>query len=168
MFADLPRILRDLDVFFFIVLPYLAFVIFLLVTIQRYRSQTFTYSSLSSQFLENKHHFWGMVPFHYGILTVLLGHLVAFLIPRGILAWNSEPLRLWILEITALAAGLLTLVGFVNTIVRRFASAKIRCVTTRADWILYGILLFQIATGVLIAVSERWGSSWYASNAAPY
>ena len=53
------------------VLPYVAIFTFLLVTIQRYRGQAFTYSSLSSQFLENRQHFYGLVPFHYGILVVL-------------------------------------------------------------------------------------------------
>ena len=38
----------------FSVLPYVALFTFLLVTIQRYRSRAFTYSSLSSQFLENR------------------------------------------------------------------------------------------------------------------
>ncbi len=160
--------LEDVHVLLFVVLPYLAFVIFLLVTIQRYRRQTFTYSSLSSQFLENKHHFWGMVPFHYGILTVLLGHFVAFLIPGTILSWNSSPIRLYILEVTALIFGILTLIGFVNTMVRRYFDDRVRRVTTAADWILYGILLFQIATGVWVAIGHRWGSSWFASNAAPY
>ncbi len=160
--------LEDLHVFLFVVLPYLAFVIFLLVTIQRYRRQTFTYSSLSSQFLENKHHFWGMVPFHYGILTVLLGHFVAFLIPGTILSWNSSPIRLYILEVSALIFGILTLIGFVNTMLRRYFDDRVRRVTTAADWVLYGILLFQIATGVWVAIGHRWGSSWFASNAAPY
>ncbi len=159
---------QDLDNLLFVVLPYLAFVIFLLVTIQRYRRQTFTYSSLSSQFLENKHHFWGMVPFHYGILVIIVGHILGFCVPSHVIAWNSVPLRLYILESAALIFGLLTLIGFVNVIVRRFRSSKINRVTTPADWILYCILMVQIVTGILVATNERWGSSWYASNAAPY
>ena len=53
------------------VLPYVSVIVFILMTIIRYRSRTFSYSSLSSQFLENRLHFWAVVPFHYGILTVL-------------------------------------------------------------------------------------------------
>src|SRR5262245_12538234 len=93
-----------LDVFLFGVLPYLAVVVFFLVTIQRYRQQKFSYSSLSSQLLENRRHFWSTVPFHYGILVVLLGHLVAFALPRALLAWNGVPWRLFVLEASALAA----------------------------------------------------------------
>lgn len=168
MFDFIGNLFGNPDLLLFVVLPYLAFVIFLLVTIQRYRRQTFTYSSLSSQFLENRHHFWSMVPFHYGILTVIAGHVIGFLVPRQVLAWNSHPLRLYILEITGLIGGLLTLIGFVNLVIRRLTNAKLKVVTSKADWVLYFILFFQIGSGVQIAVAQRWGSSWYASNAAPY
>ena len=157
-----------LDAVLFIVLPYLSLVLFFLVTIQRYRKQTFTYSSLSSQFLENRHHFWGLVPFHYGLLIIIAGHVIGFLVPGWVIAWNADMLRLWILEVTALVGGFLTLVGFVNIVVRRFRSPKVRVVTTAADWVLYGMLFVQFATGVYTAVFARWGSSWYASNAVPY
>lgn len=101
--------MRYLDQLLFIALPYVALFTFFLMTIARYRSRAFTYSSLSSQFLENEQHFWGLVPFHYGIIAVLAGHFVAFLVPRDILAWNSRPLRLYILEFSALVFGLLAL-----------------------------------------------------------
>lgn len=157
-----------LDQLLFAVLPFVAVFTLILVTIQRYRAQSFTYSSLSSQFLENRHHFWGLVPFHYGILAIVLGHIVAFLIPREILWWNSHPLRLLILELSALVFALLTLIGLLTGIVRRCTNSKIRLVTTLADWIIYGLLLVQVVTGIYTAVFYPWGSSWYATNAAPY
>lgn len=150
------------------IFPYLALVVFFMVTIQRYRTQKFTYSSLSSQFLENKKHFWGMVPFHYGILTVLGGHVVAFLIPRQILLWNSVPMRLYILEITAFIFAILTLVGLVALISRRLSDPKLKIVTSRADWVLVALLVFQVVAGIYIAMFHRWGSSWFAGVMAPY
>jgi nitrate reductase gamma subunit len=157
-----------LDILLFGVLPYLAVFVFLLVTIQRYRQQSFSYSSLSSQFLENDKHFWSMVPFHYGILFVLLGHVVAFLFPRAILAWNGDPVRLIILELSAMVAGLLTLVGLLNLIVRRLQTPKLRVVTTKADILVYVLLLFQVVTGLTVAYHHTWGSSWFASTLTPY
>lgn len=157
-----------LDELLFAVLPYVAVVTLVLVTIQRYRAQKFTYSSLSSQFLENRHHFWGLVPFHYGILVIIGGHIVAFLVPRQILLWNSHPLRLFILEVAALIFALLTLVGLLAGLVRRFTNAKIRIVTSPSDWIIYALLLIQIVSGIYTAVLYPWGSSWYAASAVPY
>ena len=157
-----------LDLLLFAAVPYAVIVVFFLGTIQRYRAQSFSYSSLSSQFLENQQHFWAMVPFHYGILTVTAGHVVAFLIPRQILLWNSRPLRLYVLEVTALAFGLLTLVSLGAIIVRRLTATKVKVVTSAADWVLYLLLLVQIGSGVYIAVFHPWGSSWFAASAAPY
>ncbi len=157
-----------LDILLFAVFPYVAMILFFVVTIQRYRKQSFSYSSLSSQFLENKEHFWGMVPFHYGILVVILGHIVAFLVPRSILWWNSVPARLYILEVSALIFGILTLIGLVSLVIRRLKTPKLRPVTTIADWILYAMLLVQVVTGLGIATMHTWGSSWFASTLSPY
>lgn len=156
------------DEMLFIVLPYVAFVLFFLVTIQRYRVQRFTYSSLSSQFLENREHFWGVVPFHYGIIIILVGHVVAWLLPRQVLAFNARPLRLYLLEASGLALGLFTVMGLAAVILRRLRNRRLRVVTTLSDWILYALLLVQVASGVLVALLHPWGSSWFAGAAAPY
>ncbi|HYL34366.1 MAG TPA: respiratory nitrate reductase subunit gamma [Bryobacteraceae bacterium] len=157
-----------LDPLFFAILPYVAFFVFFMVTIQRYRSRSFSYTSLSSQFLENRLHFWAVVPFHYGILAVLAGHALAFLIPRELLLWNSHPLRLYVLELTGLIFGILTIVGVVASVIRRLTVAPVGRVTTGRDWILYAMLLFQMATGVAIALALPWGSSWFAAVVTPY
>ena len=157
-----------LDPVLFAVLPYIALVVFLLVTIERYRRQAFSYSSLSSQFLENKAHFYGLVPFHYGIIIVLAGHVAAFLIPRAILLWNGKPARLYVLEISALAFGLLTLIGLVAIVIRRFTDPKVKIITSALDWVVYALLFVQVAGGVLVAILHPWGSSWFAAAATPY
>jgi nitrate reductase gamma subunit len=157
-----------LDLLLFAVLPYVAFILFFLVTIQRYRRAPFTYSSLSSQFLENKEHFWGMVSFHYGIMAVLIGHLLGLLIPAQVLAWNSRPLRLYVLEVTGLALALMTMVGLGAIVHRRLFVSKPRRVTSFADWVMLALLLTQVALGIYVAVRHPWGSSWFAASAAPY
>jgi nitrate reductase gamma subunit len=160
--------LRSLELFLFGALPYVSLTVFLVVTIQRYRQETFSYSSLSSQFLENRQHFWGMVPFHYGLLTVLAGHVVAFLIPGTLLAWNAKPLRLYVLEVSALICGILAIVGLVMGVFRRLHSSRVRGVTTVADWIIFAMLFVQMVSGVMMAVFTGWGSSWFAATISPY
>jgi len=158
----------SLEQFLYGVFPYIAITLAVVGTIWRYSSDRFSYTSLSSQFLENRQLFWGSVPWHYGILVILLGHLVAFLIPRSILAWNSVPLRLYILEASALAFGFFTLWGLIALIYRRSSNARIRVVTTPMDVVLLVVLLTQVVAGVWIALFLRWGSSWYAAFAVPY
>jgi nitrate reductase gamma subunit len=157
-----------LDPILFAALPYAVFMSFFLGTIHRYRAETFTYSSLSTQFLENRSHFWGSVPLHFGVITVLAGHFIAFLIPRQVLWWNSRPLRLYILEVTALIFGLMAVVGFVSALVRRVGDSKVREVTSFLDWLLYALLIVQAAGGVYVAIFHPWGSSWFAASIAPY
>jgi nitrate reductase gamma subunit len=156
------------DYLWFGVLPYVSLVVFFLVTIRRYRMASFSYSSLSSQFLENQQHFWASVPFHYGILSVLAGHILAFLFPQVILGWNAAPLRLILLEVSGLAVAVLTLVGLLNIIIRRWRFPKARRVTTAGDWFIYGGLLVQVVTGIAISVRHGWGSSWFATSLTPW
>ena len=156
------------DYFWFAVLPYVSVVIYLLVTIRRYQTSKFSYSSLSSQFLENQQHFWGTVPFHYGIITVLAAHFVAIVMPQSVLWWNAAPLRLFMLEITGLGLAILTLVGLINICLRRLANTKARRVTSWGDWFIYGGLFVQVVTGIGIAVFHGWGSSWFATSMSPW
>jgi len=157
-----------LETLLFAALPYVSAVLFLFVSIQRYRRDPFTFSSLSSQFLESKNLFWGSVPFHLGILTLFFGHLVGFVFPREMVMWNQVPIRLFILETTGLVAALLTLVGLVGLIVRRATSSRIQAATTAADIVVYVLLLWQIGTGLWVALGLRWGSSWYTQVVVPY
>ncbi len=160
--------MTTLDLLLLAVLPYLVFFNFFMLTIQRYRRQPFTYSSLSSQFLENREHFWGVVSFHYGILGVFLGHLLGLLIPRQILLWNARPLRLYVMEIAGLAFALMTLVGLLGILHRRMAVSRARTVTSAADWVLYVLLFVQLVVGIYGAVMYPWVSSWFATSASPY
>jgi nitrate reductase gamma subunit len=109
-----------------------------------------------------------MVPFHYGILVILAGHLVAFIIPEQLLAWNNVPWKLYVLEISALIFAIMTLTGLVNLMLRRRSFSKIKKVTTNIDWILFILLAIQILLGIYIAIIHRWGSSWFAISIAPY
>ena len=160
--------MNTLNTFLFVAFPYVAVVVFVFGVGYRYRQKGFTVSSLSSQFLEGKQLFWGTIPFHFGILVVFLGHLIAFLLPRATLAWNSMPMRLITLEVTAFVFGLSTLIGLMGLMYRRFTNARIRAVTTPMDIALELLLLAQVVLGCWIAVGFRWGSSWFAADLTPY
>ncbi len=154
--------------FLFIALPYVSLTVFLIGTIYRYKGTKFKFSSLSSQFLEGRKLFWGAVPFHWGLLFLFFGHLIAFLIPQGVLAWNREPLRLIILEVTGFAFGLTTLFGLLNLFIRRNTDARIRVVTSKMDIIIELLIIIQIILGLSIAYGYRWGSSWFSAVLTPY
>ena len=160
--------MAPLDNFTLIGLPYVALVVFLVGTIYRYKATKFRYSSLSSQFLEGRQLFWGSVPFHWGILVLFFGHLIAFLVPRELLAFNSHPVRLLIIEISAFVFGLIVLGGLITLFRRRVITPRLKIVTTRMDIILEVMLILQIITGLVVALGFRWGSSWFAAVLTPY
>lgn len=152
----------------FMVLPYLAIGIFLVGSIYRYKNKGFKVSSLSSQFLEGKQLFRGSQPFHWGLLILFFGHLIAFLFPSAVLAWNGEPVRRLILELSSFAFGLSALWGLIALIMRRLRNKTLLVVTNKMDIVVYTILLTQIISGLGVAFFVRWGSSWFASVLTPY
>lgn len=156
------------DFILFAVFPYVAVTVELVVSIYRYRNNSYKFSSLSSEFLENNQLFWGSVPWHYGIIVLLFGHFLGFLFPREVLAFGSVPMRLLIIEISALVFGLMALFGLVVLMHRRLTQPRIKVVTSRMDIFILALLLLQVITGVSTALFYRWGINWYAASMVPY
>ena len=156
------------DTFFFAVFPYLCVGVAVVGGVYRYATDRFSYSSQSSQFLENRALFWGSVTWHYAIIVVLLAHIaaLAFSTEWGDLVAN--PTRLYTLEAVGLALGFAALLGLIILVLRRIQSRRVGAVTSRADWLLLLVLLAQVATGVAIALAYRWGSDWYVHTAGPW
>jgi len=158
----------SLDYFFFSAFPYIAIMVFLVGVIYRYRETGFKVTSLSAQFLEGNKGFWGTVPFHWGILMLFLGHMVAFLLPSSVLAWNSDPVRLIAHEGASFTFAVAVVVGLVGLILRRMLHPRLRVVTSRMDYFVEFVLLAQVLLGCWIALGYRWGSSWFAADLSPY
>lgn len=156
------------DQLLFGALPYVALAIFLVGSIYRYVAKGFQVSSLSSQFLEGKQLFFGSQFFHWGIVMLFLGHLIGFLFPRAVMAWNGEPIRLLIIEFSAFGFALSSLIGLLLLIKRRLTTKRIQMVSNHMDYIVYLVLLTQIVSGIGIAYYGRWGSNWFASVMTPY
>jgi nitrate reductase gamma subunit len=152
----------------FIALPYAALAVFLIGSIYRYTKRGYQVSSLSSQFLEGKKLFYGSQPFHWGMMFLFFGHLIGFLFPRSVMAWNGEPVRLLILECAAFGFGLTILWGLSLLILRRLTNKRVQIVTSKMDVVVYLILLTQVISGLAVAYGSRWGSNWFAAFLSPY
>jgi nitrate reductase gamma subunit len=156
------------DLALFVIFPYVAAVLEIAVSFYRYFSGSYKFSSLSSEFLEGRELFWGSQPWHYGIMFVLIGHVVGFLFPRELLLFNEVPVRRVILEVTALTFGLMAFVGLLVLLRRRFTNDRVWSVTTKTDIFVLVLLLIQTFSGIYIAITYRWGTSWYAAALVPY
>ena len=153
------------DVFLFAVLPYLAVVVAVIGGVYRYRTNRFSYSTLSSQLLENRKLFWGSVPWHYGIVVVLFAHLIGFLIPGMWASMTSTPTALYTVELIGFSFGLAALIGLCVLIFRRFTTERILAVTSPMDGVLLVALLVQVALGFWVSLAYRWGADWYIDTA---
>ncbi|MBK6522178.1 MAG: respiratory nitrate reductase subunit gamma [Sphingobacteriaceae bacterium] len=142
--------------------------IFLVGSIYRYLYKGFKVSSLSSQFLEGRQLFFGSQPFHWGLFFLFFGHLIAFLFPSTVIAWNGQTVRLLILECASFAFGISALWGLFALITRRLTNKRVQIVTSKMDVVVYLVLLVQIISGLCVAYFNRWGSNWFAAFLTPY
>jgi nitrate reductase gamma subunit len=152
----------------FVIFTYLSLAVLIVASIYRSVYRPFTISSLSSQLLERRKLYWGSIALHYGILLVLLGHLLALLLPQSLLLWNAVPVRLYLLEITGLALGIWATVGLLILVWRRLSEKRIKVVTTPMDLVVLALLLISAVTGILIATLYRFGSYWFTGVFTPY
>ncbi len=152
------------------IFPYVACSLAGVGGVYRYFANRFSYSSLSAQFLENQVLFWGSVPWHYGIVLVLLdySHLTGALFPDFWASALRGPIALFVTEWIGTSLGFFALFGLVLLILRRLINQKVRSATSVMDWILLAVLTAQVAAGVYIALFYRWGSLWYLDTAVPW
>lgn len=152
----------------FLILPYLALALLIFVTPYRYFSNRLTWTAYSTQFLERERLFFGSNPWHYGIIPILLAHLLGFLFPGPFKTLLGHPKALVGLECIGLGLGLLALFGGLVLLLRRGTSSMLKRVTVSSDWVLLFLIAVQSFTGVYMALFMSWGSLWYLHAAAPY
>lgn len=152
----------------FIALPYAALALVLFVTPYRFISNRLTWSAYSTQFLERKFLFWGINPWHYGVIPILAAHVIGFAFPGWVKGFLGNQETLLLVESFGLGLGLFALLGCVILLLRRANSGMLSKVTFGSDWLVLYLLAFQAGTGIYIGYFERWGSQWYLHTAVPY
>lgn len=157
-----------MNIILLIGLPY--FSILLLIAGFIYKYKTLNINSTSNiQHLES---FREIPLFYTGLFILLFGHIIGFLIPSYVLAWNGEHMRLLIIETGAFGLGLATFFSIIVYIIRQIKSfAKPGQSTTpnlSVNILIYMFLLILIFSGLWTANFYRWGSSWYAGVITPY
>lgn len=156
------------DIILYAAFPYAAVLLAIAVGTYRYRSDRFSFTSRSSQFLEGRLLFFGSVSWHYAIGIILLAHVLAALFPESWAALLGSPVRLLLLEGTGLALGIAATAGVAIFLLRRLSDARLAATTEPMDWIVLASLLFQAASGVYVAWAHRFGAAWYVHTAVPW
>lgn len=141
-----PTILDD---FLFDIYPYICLTILLLGSLIRFDREPYSWKSDSSQTLRLRQLRMGSNLFHYGVLIVILGHFVGFLMPEAIVLRLMSPTEHMLLAmVIGGIAGLIAIIGMSVLIHRRLADVRIRGNSRRWDIAIVVMLWLQLALGI--------------------
>ena len=138
------------QLFWWVILPYLALVTFVLGHIWRYRYDQFGWTSRSTQLQEKKLLKWGGPIFHYGTFAAIGGHILGILIPER---WTHaigipENVYRWFSAAAGTLAAVLIIVGVGYLAGRRLFVARVRATTSAVDWVALILLAIVIVMGI--------------------
>jgi nitrate reductase gamma subunit len=150
------------DYWLFGVWPYVAAGCLLIGPIVRVVGPWQSRADLQRQFSASVEWLWGDAYWRRGVLFVLVGHLLILLFPAGILSWNRSPVRLLVLEGTLLAASVLAVAGLVGLLGHNLDRWRAGARTAHAESAVLALVTLVMASGLLLAVLDRWASSWAA------
>ncbi len=142
--------MTTLDVVLWGVLPYVTCAVLVGGTLWRYRYDKFGWTTRSSQLYESRLLRIGSPLFHFGLLVVIVGHVIGLLIPKS---WtdaaglSQEGYHLQALLLGTIA-GISTLVGIGILIYRRRTTGPVFMATTKNDKLMYVVLVAAIVAGL--------------------
>lgn len=149
-----------LNVFLWIIFPYIALAALIIGLVWRWRTDKFGWTSRSSELYERT---WLRVSsplFHFGILLVVLGHFGGLVIPASwtsALGISEHAYHLVAVSLGSFA-GVITIIGLVGLLVRRFKYKSVRLATSRNDIVMYVLLAIPIFLGALAtAMTQIFG-----------
>lgn len=136
--------------FLFGIYPYIAITVFILGSLIRYDREQYTWKTGSSQMLESKQLRKGSLPFHVGIIMVLMGHFVGLLTPHQV--WDFLHVTAPMKQVFAMAMGgffgLVCLYGLIILINRRLNNVRVRATSSTMDITLLFLILAQLLLGL--------------------
>jgi nitrate reductase gamma subunit len=138
------------DVLLWAALPYVVVVVLVGGTIWRYRYDKFGWTTRSSELHESRLLRVGSPLFHFGLLVVIIGHVIGLIIPKS---WtDAAGLSQQAYHVQALLlggiAGVCTLAGVAILIYRRRTTGPVFMATTRNDKLMYVVLVAAIVAGL--------------------
>src|SRR5690606_32600648 len=136
--------------FAFGIYPYIALAICFIATWIRYDREQYTWKTGSSQLLEKKQLMRGSLPFHVGIIGILMGHFVGLLTPAWV--WHLLGISAALKQVVAIVAGgifgVLCLYGLVILVHRRLFHARVRASSSTMDITVLFLLGAQLCLGL--------------------
>lgn len=139
-----------MNVFLWVIVPYVALTVFIAGHAWRYRYDKFGWTTRSSQLYERRLLRWASPLFHFGILLVVAGHIGGLLVPES---WTetigiSETAYHAVAFTLGTVAGIATIAGLTILIYRRRTVGPVFSATTRNDKVMYVLLALTLILGL--------------------
>ncbi|HEY6350835.1 MAG TPA: respiratory nitrate reductase subunit gamma [Candidatus Angelobacter sp.] len=154
--------------FLFAIFPYVAPGLLVVGTAVRYLLLRKHPEIISAEIKEVKASLAGNRLWQISLVFLVVGHLIALVMPRMLLQWNSSHTRLYLLEGAAFAIGCAALAGWIVVLWRSLSRHGESRLIELSDMALLALLFVGISSGLLMAVLYRWGSTWGAMILTPY
>ncbi|MEE2031047.1 respiratory nitrate reductase subunit gamma [Rhodococcus chondri] len=140
----------DAGAIFWDIVPYVSLAILVVGTWWRYRYDKFGWTTRSSQLYESRLLRIGSPLFHFGILVVIVGHIIGLVIPQSWTAAVGMSQHTYHIQAITLGtvAGLSTLAGVILLIYRRRTNGPVFSATTVNDKVMYLVLVAAIVAGL--------------------
>src|SRR5215468_2274734 len=135
---------------FWDVVPYVTLAIVAVGTWWRYHYDKFGWTTRSSQLYESRLLRIASPMFHFGILVVVLGHVIGLLIPESWTDAAGLSHEAYHVQAVVLGtiAGIMTLAGIALLIYRRRTRGPVFMATTTNDKVMYVVLVAAIVAGL--------------------
>ncbi|MFJ1863313.1 respiratory nitrate reductase subunit gamma [Streptomyces sp. NPDC088097] len=150
-----------MDLLLWGVLPYVSIALLVAGTLWRARYDKFGWTTHSSQLHESRLLRIGSPLFHFGMLFVVVGHVVGLLIPMSwtdALGLSDRAYHLLAVS-TGAVAGVAAAVGIAILVYRRFTVPAVRRATLKSDHLMYTFLLGAMVLGLTATVLNSTGQT---------
>ncbi|MGH3438463.1 MAG: respiratory nitrate reductase subunit gamma [Sciscionella sp.] len=142
------------ELWWWVILPYLALVTFVVGHVWRWGYDQFGWTSRSTQLQERVLLKWGSPLFHYATFAAIFGHVLGILIPKS---WTvaigvPENVYHWFSAIAGFVAAVGVIVGVVILACRRMLIGRVRAATSPVDWVALILLAIVIVMGIVPTV----------------
>jgi nitrate reductase gamma subunit len=157
---------------FWDVIPYVTLAIVIVGTWWRYRYDKFGWTTRSSQLYESRLLRIGSPLFHFGMLVVIVGHIIGLVIPES---WTEAVMSDHVYHLQAgvlgAIAGIATLTGIGLLVYRRRTTGPVFLATTVNDKLMYVVLVLAIVAGLsctLIGMTPEGAEHDYRETVSPW
>ncbi len=158
--------------FWWVIYPYVALVVMIAGSLYRYAHNPMSWGSRSSELLEKSWLKWGSLLFHWGILLVIIGHVMGLLVPLSFYramgissAFYHESA-----DILGGITGLMTWTGVLILLGRRLSNIRVRRNSSLSDMLVLILLFIVVTTGDYLTIVRNnvVGPYEYRSTVGPW